>query len=61
MSFDLGVLDQGAPNVTLRATGSLLGDPAFEQDLRDEEAQLRDSLGNLDLLPYMTVGFVFRF
>jgi hypothetical protein len=61
VSFDLGVLDQGAPNVTLRATGSLLGDPAFEQDLRDEEAQLRDSLGNLDLLPYMTVGFVFRF
>jgi hypothetical protein len=61
MSLDLGVLAQGSPHVALTATGNLLGDPAFAQDLRDEEAQLRDSLSNLDLLPYMTVGFVFRF
>jgi hypothetical protein len=61
MSLDLGVLDQGTPHVVLAGTGTLLGDPTFEQDLRDEEAQLRDSLSNLDLLPYLTVGFVFRF
>jgi hypothetical protein len=61
MSLDVGVLDQGAPKVGLRATGTLLGDPMFEQDIADEEAQLRDSLDNLDLLPYVTVGFVFRF
>jgi hypothetical protein len=61
VSLDVGVLDQGAPRVALRATGTLLGDPMFRQDLADEEAQLRDSLGNLDLLPYLTVGFVFRF
>ncbi len=61
MSLDVGVLDQGSPRVTLRATGTLLGDPSFQQDIADEEAQLRDSLSNLDLLPYVTVGFVFRF
>jgi hypothetical protein len=61
MSFDLGVLDQGSPQVTLRGSGTLLGDPAFQADIVREEAQLRDSLNNLDLLPYVTVGFVIRF
>jgi hypothetical protein len=61
MSFDLGVLDQGSPRVTLRGSGTLLGDPAFQQDIADEQAQLRDSLGDLDVLPYVTVGFVIRF
>ncbi|HVY64506.1 MAG TPA: hypothetical protein VHH11_06765 [Gammaproteobacteria bacterium] len=61
MSFDLGVLDQGAPNVALKGSGTLLGDPSFQQDIAREEAQLRDSLHDLDLLPYATLGFVFRF
>jgi len=61
MSLDLGVLDQGSPRVTLRGSGTLLGDPAFQQDIAREEAQLRDSLSDLDLLPYLTVGFVIRF
>ena len=61
MSFDIGVLDQGSPRVTLRGSGTLLGDPAFQQDIAREEAQLRDSLSDLDLLPYATVGFVIRF
>ncbi len=61
MSFDIGVLDQGSPRVTLRGSGTLLGDAAFQQDIAAEEAQLRDSLSDLDLLPYLTVGFVIRF
>jgi hypothetical protein len=61
MSFDLGVLDQGSPQVALRGSGTLLGDPAFQADIAREQAQLHDSLSNLDLLPYVTVGFVIRF
>lgn len=62
MSLDIGLLDQGQPTVSLRGTGSLLGDPAFQQDIAAEEAELRDSLGgDLDVVPYLTVGFVFRF
>jgi hypothetical protein len=61
MSFDLGVLDQGQPFVSLQGSGSLLGDPAFEQDINTEEAELRNSLDDLDLVPYATLGFVFRF
>jgi hypothetical protein len=61
MSLDLGVLSQGAPSVSLRGSGTLFGDPAFEADIDAETAELRDSLDDLDLVPYMTVGFVFRF
>jgi hypothetical protein len=61
MSLDVGVLDLGTPTVSLRGTGSLLGDPAFEADIRAEEAELQDSVSDLDLTPYVSLGFVFRF
>ena len=61
MSLDLGVLDQGSPRVDLSATGTLLGDPAFQADIATEEAELTDSFGDLDVVPYLTLGFVFRF
>ncbi len=61
VSLDLGVLDQGAPRVALRGTGTMLGDPAFAADIAKEAAQLRDSLSNLDWVPYLSVGFQFRF
>lgn len=60
-SFDIGVLDQGAPAVSLRGSGTLLGNPAFEQDIAAEQADLQDSVDDLDLVPYLTVGFMFRF
>lgn len=61
MSFDLGVLDQGKPHVSLVGSGTLLGDPAFQADIEAERAQLADSLSGLNLVPYMTAGFVIRF
>jgi hypothetical protein len=61
MSFDIGVLDQGSPRVALRGSGTLLGNPGFQQDIADEQAQLSDSLSDLDMVPYATVGFVIRF
>jgi hypothetical protein len=61
MSLDIGLLDQGDPLVSLQGNGTLLGDPAFQQDIDDEEAELIDSASDLDLVPYLTVGFQFRF
>lgn len=61
MSFDLGVVSQGAPRVSLVADGTLIGDPQFESDIAAEEIELQGSLDDLDLLPYATLGFVFRF
>jgi hypothetical protein len=61
MSFDLGLVDQGSPVVTLRGNGSLLGNPSFEQDIDAEERELAAEFDDLDLVPYLTLGFVFRF
>jgi hypothetical protein len=61
VSFDLGVLSQGTPRLTLRADGGLIGDPVFEADLAAEQAELQADFDNLDLVPYMMLGVVFRF
>jgi hypothetical protein len=61
VSFDLGLISQGGPTVSLTGDGDLLGDPVFDADIAAEEAELRDSLDDLDLFPYLTLGFVFRF
>jgi hypothetical protein len=61
MSFDLGLLKQGDPVVTLRGNGTLLGDPAFEQDIRAEEAELAASTDDFDVIPFVAVGLLFRF
>lgn len=61
MSLDLGIVSQGDPFVDLTATGSAASSPAFQQDLANEEAEIREELEDLELVPYLTLGFVFRF
>ncbi len=61
MSLDLGLVDQGAPSVTLRGSGTLLGDPLFAEDIADESRQLAEEIEDLDLVPYLSLGFQFRF
>jgi hypothetical protein len=61
VSLDLGVLDQGDAQVSLRGTGSLLGNPAFESDIAAETAELEESLDDLGVVPYLSIGFLFRF
>ena len=61
MSLDIGLLDQGDPMVTLRGNGALLGNPSFEQDVRAEEIDLAAEASDFDLVPFLSVGFQFRF
>lgn len=61
VALDLGVLSQGSPEVALSADGTLFGDPLFEAELAEEEAELEHSLRNLDLYPFAILGVVFRF
>ncbi len=60
MSLDLGLVDQGDPVITLRGTGTLFGDPAFEQDIDAEITQIEDEL-DYGAVPYLSLGFQFRF
>ncbi len=61
MSLDLGVVSQGNPLVDLQATGTAANNPAFQQDLAAEEAQIQEDVEGLELVPYISLGFVFRF
>jgi hypothetical protein len=61
MSLDLGVVSQGSPVAELSATGSAASIAAFQQDLENEARQIEEDLEGLDLVPYLTLGFVFRF
>jgi hypothetical protein len=61
MSLDLGVVDQGDAVVTLRGNGTLLGNPSFEQDINAEAAELAAEGSDYDLVPFLSVGFQFRF
>jgi len=61
VSLDIGVLSQGSPRVSLRASGPIADVPEFEDDLAAEEAEFEDEIKDLDLLPFATIGVVFRF
>ena len=61
VSFDMGVVSQGPPTVSLLADGGLLDDPMFAADLAAEETELRNSFEDLELLPFIALGLMYRF
>lgn len=61
LTFDLGVVDQGAPQVALTADGPIASEPGFAADLAAERAELQESLDDFDVYPYAMLGFVVRF
>ena len=61
LSFDIGVVKQGTPEVTLVANGPIAEHPIFQQNLALEQEELQESLDDFDLLPFATLGLVFRF
>lgn len=61
ISLDLGIVDQGSPRLSLVADGNLVGDPIFADDLETERLELQSELEDFDLLPFLSLGFVFKF
>lgn len=61
VALDIGVLNQGAPIVSMSATGPIADDPGFRDDLAKETAELQRSLDDLDVYPYAMFGVVVRF
>ena len=61
LNFDLGVLWQGDPVVTLEATGLAVGDPVFDAALELERQELEDEMSNLKAWPVISLSFVYNF
>ncbi len=60
-TFELGVLYQGSPNVSLTADGSLASNSAFLADLEKERSQLDDDLDDYKYYPVVSIGLVKKF
>ncbi len=61
LNFDLGVLLQGEPIVTLDASGTLANDPLFQESLAAEQQDLTDDLSNFKAYPVVSLAFVYNF
>ncbi len=62
LNFDLGVLYQGSPEVTLSSEGgSLSNDPTFQQELKNEEQDFEDDIKNFKFYPVAAFGLSYRF
>ncbi len=61
LNFDLGLLWQGDPNVTLGADGLLANDPGFQAALEAERLELVDEMKDFRAWPVVSLGFVVNF
>ncbi len=61
LNFDLGVLLQGDPTVTLDASGSLANTSLFQESLAAEQQDLTDDLSDFKAYPVISLAFVYNF
>lgn len=59
-ALDLGIAIQGAPDVTLSATGPIASDPSFQTELKREEQNIRDDVEIFKLYPVVSIGLSFK-
>lgn len=62
VGFEAGVMFQGAPKMSLSASGgSLSSDPAFLEELENERAQAEDDASDFKVWPVLQLHFKYRF
>ena len=61
LNFDVGVLLQGDPVVTLDASGTAGDDPALRAALDAEALELEDDLSSFKAYPVVSLSFVYNF
>lgn len=59
--FDVGVLWQGEPNVSISADGPIASQPLFQQSLEAERVELQDEISDYKAWPVVSMGFVVNF
>ena len=60
-SFDLGVMFQSEPEVSLSATGPIRNDPTFQAELAKEEGDAQDFADKLKIYPVLSFGICYYF
>jgi hypothetical protein len=59
--FDLGVLIQGSPRVSLAASGPIASNATFQQDLAIEQGDLQDDIDPIKYYPMVSIGLTYKF
>ncbi len=59
--FDLGVIYQGEPDVSLTANGTSSSNAAFISNLEDERRQLESELEDFQFYPVLMIGVSYKF
>ncbi len=59
--IDIGVVYQGAAEVSLDAYGTLANDPTFLSHLQQEEDDLEDDLDDFKYYPVISLGLTYKF
>lgn len=60
-NLEAGAYMQGAPKVSLTADGSISGNPAFQDDLDREAAEIEDDLKDFKVYPAISAALRFKF
>jgi hypothetical protein len=60
-SFDLGIAFQGKPDVSMVADGPVAADPAFQENLRQEENDIKNEIDIFKYYPVISAGIAYRF
>jgi hypothetical protein len=59
--FNLGVVFQGSPDVTLSTNGLLSNNAIFLDNLKEEEKKLQDELDQFEYYPVVALGLTYKF
>ena len=60
-SFDLGVIIQSSPQISLSATGAAASDPTFRSDLNKERDRAQNVADKFRLYPVLSFGICYQF
>lgn len=61
LTFELGLVMQGSPKISLEASGLLATDPVFQQELAAETAQFQNDIEDYKYYPVIALGLSRRF
>lgn len=60
VTFDMGILFQGAPKFDMSASGLIANDPTFIAKLKQEEADAADGMKGFTMFPVISLGLNYR-
>lgn len=61
IAFDLGIMYQGSPDVSLSANGTLANNAAFKDDIQREINNLEGDIDDYDYYPVISIAVTYRF